>query len=89
MVRVEAIDGLDGREQRDLPEIVGGHPSVGVAAGDVIGEPDMDLDEFVPDTTLFGLVILVEQRVDRLGRRSLAHPAARRLMMWADGPSNA
>src|SRR5829696_4677025 len=76
VVRVEAIDGLDEPEHRDLADVVVLGAGRAEPPGDVGGQPHVPLDEHVAQVALAGAMELDEELVVGVGHREPASESA-------------
>ena len=90
--RVEALDGLEQADQRDLDEVVALLAAIGEAAGEEVREWGVLLDELVPQTTVSrppvareafveALLAPVPMRPDPSGPVGSCSPAVRRSLV--------
>ena len=59
---IEPLDGLEQTHQCDLQEVVVALAAASEATGDRFGQPDVHLDEPVPQSAVLGAAILDEER---------------------------
>ena len=75
-LRLEAFDGLEESDQRDLAQIVEGFSPVEETSSEVLGKPDVCLDKLVADATVAGAPTFDEASAPgstRRGPRIRAH----------------
>jgi hypothetical protein len=61
-LEIESLDRLEESDQRDLQEIVVAFAAPSEAPGDRFGQPDVHLDEPVPQAAVLGAAKLDEER---------------------------
>ena len=70
IVGVEAVDGVDDGQERDLAQVVVGHPAAGVALDEVVGRAAVLLDELVAQAAVAGAPVLDELLEGRMAATS-------------------